>query len=87
MNLPNKFNRTKSSGQLFFLLSKKQQLYLLEFIKKYNSKRKNSKTTAQKSRPFLCNNRKSSSGFRMETKELTYPIMVSKSNGSKIAYK
>lgn len=73
-----------SSNEISSLIDTRQALYLSKFIKSYNGKREASKAKAQEYRSFLCNNRKSSSGFRIETKELTYPIIASKSYGSKI---
>ncbi|WGH74223.1 aminotransferase class III-fold pyridoxal phosphate-dependent enzyme [Tenacibaculum tangerinum] len=65
-------------------LTPEQEIYLNEFIEEYSAKTLGSKRIAQESRPYLCNNRKSSSGFRVETKELLYPIVTNTSKGSKI---
>ena len=65
-------------------LSQQEKVYLHNFIKKYNDKTVSSKRMAKEARSFLCNNRKSSSGFRLETKELNYPIVAVRSYGSKI---
>lgn len=65
-------------------LTPQQQDYLNKFILNYNKKTIKSKIIAEESRSYLCNNRKSSSGFRYETKELNYPIIASSSYKSKI---
>ena len=65
-------------------LTSAQQRYLSEFIQRYNAKTSRSKQQAAASRSYLCNNRKSSSGFRQETKELTYSIQCHASSGSRI---
>ncbi|WP_010520494.1 aminotransferase class III-fold pyridoxal phosphate-dependent enzyme [Aquimarina agarivorans] len=71
---------TKKSREL----TPEQEIYLDGFIKEYCDKTFGSKRIAQDSRAYLCNNRKSSSGFRLETKELLYPIVTKASKGSKI---
>lgn len=62
-------------------LTLSQQRYLTAFIERYNAKTARSKQQAALHRPHLCNNRKSSSGFRPETKELTYSIQCHASSG------
>ncbi|MEL4889237.1 non-ribosomal peptide synthetase [Pectobacterium betavasculorum] len=61
-----------------------QRHYLATFIERYNAKTARSKQQAALNRPHLCNNRKSSSGFRPETKELTYSIQCHASSGCTI---
>ena len=64
-------------------LTLQTKAYLNEFIKKYNNKTSSSKSHAQQCRSSVCNNRRSSSGFRYETKELFYPIVADRSQGAK----
>ena len=61
-----------------------QQQYLHHFIDKYCAKTAKSKHQAQQYRQYLCNNRKSSSGFRMEVKELAYSIQCDSSYGATV---
>jgi natural product biosynthesis luciferase-like monooxygenase protein/amino acid adenylation domain-containing protein len=60
-----------------------QSNYLTDFIKRYNLKTQKSKAHAQLCRVSLCNNRRSSAGFRYETKEVCYPIVAEHSQGAK----
>jgi amino acid adenylation domain-containing protein len=63
-------------------LTPQQSRYLEEFIARYTARTAESKRRAQESRPVLCNSRKTSSGFRRETKDLLYPIVASRSQGA-----
>lgn len=71
-------------GSVNSSLTPRQQQYMMEFTARYNKKTAKSKQRAQKYRSVLCNNRKSSSGFRVEIKDLSYPIQSDRSYGSKI---
>ncbi|MTV55758.1 non-ribosomal peptide synthetase, partial [Pseudoduganella buxea] len=65
-------------------LDGRQQRYLTDFVARYTAKTAGSKALAQGSRAVLCNNRRSSSGFRLETKELAYPIVATESAGARL---
>jgi amino acid adenylation domain-containing protein len=65
------------------LLSKKQNIFLDGFIKRYNQKTNLSKVYAQEHRSYMADPRVVS-GFRPLTKEIVYPIVVNKSKGSRI---
>lgn len=65
-------------------LTLRQQQYMTQFIAKYNQKTAKSKQKTQRYKSVLCNNRKSSSGFRMEVKDLAYSIQCDASYGSKV---
>ncbi|WP_147443226.1 non-ribosomal peptide synthetase [Corallococcus sp. AB011P] len=65
-------------------LTTEQAEYLARFTARYTSKTGRSKELAAATRGKLVNTRRSSSGFRLETKELTYPIVATDSKGSRI---
>lgn len=64
-------------------LTHKQRQYLDEFILRYNSRTKSSKEYAQAHRNHLADPRVVS-GFKPLFKEITYPIVVNRSLGSKL---
>src|SRR5262249_11400014 len=63
-------------------LSAAQKQYLTEFIERYNRKTGGSKGAAQEYRRYMADPR-AASGFRVEWKELIYPIVTVRSKGSK----
>jgi amino acid adenylation domain-containing protein len=64
-------------------LSPPQQKYLEDFTARYNNKTRLSKAYAQENRSFMADPRVVS-GFKPATKEITYPIVVNKSKGSRL---
>ncbi len=60
-----------------------QKQYLAEFIQRYNRKTSGSKEATQAYRRYLADPR-AASGFRVEWKELIYPIVTVRSKGSKL---
>ena len=64
-------------------LSSTQNEFILSFIKKYNNKTKSSKAYTQENRMVMADPRVVS-GFKPLIKEMIYPIVVNKSNGSTI---
>nr|WP_245920178.1 non-ribosomal peptide synthetase/type I polyketide synthase [Melittangium boletus] len=65
-------------------LTPQQEEYLARFTARYTQKTGRSKEMAAETRDKLVNTRRSSSGFRLQTKELTYPIVATASKGSRI---
>ncbi|MGA9994261.1 MAG: aminotransferase class III-fold pyridoxal phosphate-dependent enzyme, partial [Pyrinomonadaceae bacterium] len=63
--------------------SPRQQQHLDALIERYNSRTKKSKEMTQAYRPVLSDNR-ASAGFRLSIKEMLYPIISERSEGSKI---
>lgn len=61
-----------------------QQAYLADFTRRYNQMTKNSWQRRLQS-DHLCSNRRSSAGFRFETKELCYPIVARSSSGARFS--
>ncbi len=64
-------------------LSEEQQKFLNDLIKSYNKKTARSKAYTQKHRDHMSDPRVVT-GFKPETKELVYPLVVDKSSGSRI---
>lgn len=64
-------------------LNPKQLNFLQELTRRYTAKTLKSKTYAAESRSFMADPRVVS-GFRPQTKELIYPIVINKSSGSKM---
>lgn len=64
-------------------LGPKQQQFLAELTQTYNAKTAGSKAYTQKHRTQMADPRVVS-GFRPQTKELVYPIVISRSKGSKL---
>jgi amino acid adenylation domain-containing protein len=64
-------------------LSEKQQTFLSDLTKSYNSKTKSSKTYTQEHREHMADPRVVS-GFRPLTKEIVYPLVVNRSKGSRV---
>ncbi|WP_223270081.1 type I polyketide synthase, partial [Nostoc sp. 'Peltigera membranacea cyanobiont' 213] len=64
-------------------LSSQQQHHLESLILRYTDRTQKSKQRAQAYRPVIAD-RRSSIGFRLETKEMLYPIVGDRSLGSKI---
>ena len=64
-------------------LNLRQQKHLEALIIRYNQKTKTSKQMAQTYRPFLATNR-ASIGFTWHNKEIFYPILMERSQGSKM---
>ena len=64
-------------------LSEHQQKALDTFINSYNQRTGSSKEYAQKHRAYLADPR-TVSGFRPDLKEMTYPIVVDRSKGSRL---
>lgn len=64
-------------------LSGKQQTFLSDLIKSYNSKTRSSKTYTQEHREHMADPRVVS-GFRPLTKEIVYPLVVNRSKGSRV---
>ena len=60
-----------------------QQRFLDEFAERYNERTRESKGVTQRYRPVLAEPR-AAVGFRLLTKELTYPIIAQRSRGSRI---
>lgn len=65
-------------------LTVSQRLHIQLLTEKYSARTKSSKQRAEDSRKLICNNRRSSSGFRSETKEMYYPIIGVGASGSYI---
>jgi len=63
--------------------SPQQQQYFDGFVQKYNARTRLSKKYAEEHRPALADNR-AALGFRMLTKELVYPVVGTRSQGSRI---
>ncbi len=57
--------------------------FIKELTERYNAKTKKSKAYAAESRSYMSDPRVVS-GFRIQTKELVYPIVVNKSDGSRL---
>lgn len=64
-------------------LSSKQQIFIQELTNRYNKKTIKSKKYADESRTYMSDPRVVS-GFKPQTKELVYPIVINKSSGSKL---
>ncbi|WP_231427174.1 polyketide synthase [Pedobacter sp. Leaf250] len=64
-------------------LSEKQQQFLSDLIKRYNKKTAKSKASTAESRGFMADPRVVN-GFKPAIKDLIYPIIVKKSDGSKL---
>ncbi|WP_347252582.1 MupA/Atu3671 family FMN-dependent luciferase-like monooxygenase, partial [Legionella sp.] len=64
-------------------LSKEQQSFLEQFIADYNKRTKQSKAQMEQSRQVIADFR-NSVGFRLETKEILYPIVCKQAAGSHI---
>lgn len=64
-------------------LDEKQQLFLKELTARYNKKTAKSKQYAAESRGYMADPRVVS-GFKPQTKELVYPVVINKSSGSKM---
>lgn len=60
-----------------------QQLHVDDLIRRYNRKTQKSKMQAQKYRTYLADS-KATVGFRMSIKEMLYPIVAKKTEGSRI---
>ncbi|MBE9170809.1 aspartate aminotransferase family protein [Pleurocapsales cyanobacterium LEGE 06147] len=60
-----------------------QQKYLKKFIARYTERTKTSKRLTQAYRPVLADNR-ASAGFSLPFKEIVYPIIAKRSQGSRI---
>ncbi|MBV9389924.1 MAG: amino acid adenylation domain-containing protein, partial [Chroococcidiopsidaceae cyanobacterium CP_BM_ER_R8_30] len=71
--------KSKENGKL----SLEQQRHLEALIARYTKRTQKSKQQTQSERPFLAD-RRSSAGFRWDTKEVCYPIIGQHSQGSKI---
>lgn len=74
----------KHEVQHFDALTPQQNQYVSELTQKYTLKTKGSRDYKLKYGTFLCNNRKSSSGFRDSTKALCYPLICKESQGAKV---
>ncbi|HSU12938.1 non-ribosomal peptide synthetase/type I polyketide synthase [Longimicrobium sp.] len=61
----------------------KQAAYFGEFVRRYNARTRRSKEYAAENRPVLSDNR-AALNFRMATKELLYPIVGERSQGSRL---
>ena len=75
--------RSSIIGSSKTALNKQQQSYLEEFISVYTRKTQKSKRQALACRSVLADKR-AAVGFRIELKEIKYPIVGESSNGSKI---
>lgn len=64
-------------------LTPRQQVALDDLIARYTERTKKSKELSEKYRPVLADPR-AAAGFRVQWKELVYPIVVGKSAGSKL---
>ena len=64
-------------------LTEQQQRHLQGFIARYTQRTAGSKMLAQQHRPYLADPR-SAAGFRQLWKEMVYPIVTTRSEGSKI---
>lgn len=64
-------------------LSSEQLNFIQQLTQRYNKKTLKSKQYAEESRPYMADPRVVS-GFRPQTKELVYPIVINKSKGSKM---
>ena len=64
-------------------LNKEQKSYLEHLTETYNTKTAGSKAYSQKHRPHMADPRVVS-GFKPQTKELVYPIVVGKSKGNRL---
>ncbi|MBC7552396.1 MAG: amino acid adenylation domain-containing protein [Taibaiella sp.] len=64
-------------------LTSRQQEFITEFTKRYNEKTPKSKAYTGEHRAFMADPRVVS-GFRPQTKEIVYPIIVNKSKGSRL---
>lgn len=64
-------------------LNEKQKLFLSSLTDRYNKKTAKSKQYAAESRDYMADPRVVS-GFKPQTKELVYPIVINKSSGSKM---
>ena len=64
-------------------LSERQQRYLQELIARYTRRTAGSKRLAEQHRPYLADPR-SAAGFKQLWKEMVYPIVTTRSEGSKI---
>ncbi len=64
-------------------LNSQQQRHLEDLIDRYTKRTPTSKQLAQSYRPVLADNR-ASAGFRFSTKEMLYPIVGDRSQGSRI---
>ena len=68
--------------KLYISLTSKQATYLREFSVSYSRRLKESKQIAAESRATLCNNRKISAHFRLETKEFNFPVVAERAKGA-----
>jgi len=64
-------------------LSEKQQAFIDDLTKRYNNKTKKSKNYTQEHRAYMADPRVVS-GFKPQTKELVYSLVVNKSKGSRL---
>lgn len=64
-------------------LNEQQQLFLKELTLRYNKKTAKSKQYAAESRDYMADPRVVS-GFKPQTKEIVYPVVINKSSGSKM---
>jgi iturin family lipopeptide synthetase A len=64
-------------------LPEKQQRHIDDLTEKYNARTRGSKEYAQKYRKVFADNR-NASGFRPSSKELTYPIVATRSKGARL---
>ncbi|MBL9168126.1 MAG: amino acid adenylation domain-containing protein [Verrucomicrobiales bacterium] len=64
-------------------LTPRQEKSLNELIERYNRRTPSSKTYAQKHRPYFCDPR-AAGNFRLQWKQMVYPIVCARSKGSKI---
>ncbi|MDZ8065183.1 MAG: amino acid adenylation domain-containing protein [Nostoc sp. DedQUE08] len=80
-DFPSSFWRVEQSSAK--ILTPQQQQYLDSLIARYTKRTAKSKQRSQTYRPVLAD-RRASVGFRPETKEILYPIVGDRSQGSKI---
>ncbi|HEX8903319.1 MAG TPA: aminotransferase class III-fold pyridoxal phosphate-dependent enzyme, partial [Longimicrobiaceae bacterium] len=63
--------------------SERQERHFDELVRSYNARTRRSKEYAAENRPWLSDNR-AALGFRMATKEMLYPVVGERSEGSRI---
>lgn len=77
------FGATPKIDRQSFDMDEKQKLFLKELTVRYNKKTAKSKQYAAESRDYMADPRVVS-GFKPQTKELIYPVVINRSSGSKM---